>query len=106
MNDPTTLRLDEPLTEQQFSDILQWYEEEVTGPQHAAAHDCRVVRALRELKRLRETKTQTYQMINSLRVEIERELDRTVRNDNLHYSQVFMNFAARIDQLLLVASKP
>lgn len=55
------LKLDEPLTDEQFADILKWYEEEVSTPEFAATHDCRVVRALRELKRLREAKVVTTQ---------------------------------------------
>lgn len=45
--------LDEPLTEAELNHIVKWYEDEVRVPEFATTHDCHVVRALRELLRLK-----------------------------------------------------
>ncbi len=50
---PDLLQLDEPLTEAELAHIVKWYEAEVSDPRHAATHDCHVVRAFRELLRLK-----------------------------------------------------
>ena len=47
------LKLDEPLSPEQLAHIVRWYEDEVEDPQHAARHDCYVVRAFRELQQLK-----------------------------------------------------
>lgn len=50
---PNPLRLDEPLTEAELAHIVKWYEDEVNVPEFAATQDCHVVRAFRELIRLK-----------------------------------------------------
>lgn len=58
-NDP--LRLDDPLSEAQLAHIVKWYEDEVSEPEHAATHDCYVVRAFRELLRLKRPTIETFE---------------------------------------------
>lgn len=50
----TDLRLDEPLSEDDFAYIQKWYEDEVSDAPYASKHDCLVVRALRELAHRRQ----------------------------------------------------